>query len=156
MTFRLGVKSNKELVGVHPIGIELVKRSIQLSPVDFAVHDGLRTLREQKNYFDRGVSKTMNSKHLTQEDGFGHAFDLVPYVNRKLRWEWNPIFKIAWAVAQAAKEHRIEIRWGGVWDKPMSDYSRSSESMEEAVSNYCLRHPGPDFIDGPHFELILD
>jgi hypothetical protein len=79
--------------------IAVVKRAIQLSVQDFAVHDGIRTLDEQKNLVQAGASQTLDSRHIT-----GHAVDLVPLINGKLRCEWEPIFRIADAVQQAAKE----------------------------------------------------
>jgi len=155
MSFRLGTGSLEELKGVHPILVGVVKRTIEITTVDFTVHDGLRTRAQQQSYVDRGVSKTMNSKHLPQEDGYGHAVDLVPYIEGKLRWEWKPIFHIACAFDQAATEHNVRIRWGGVWDRIMLDYGGSPEAIEKAVAEYCRRHPGPDFIDGPHYELKM-
>jgi peptidoglycan L-alanyl-D-glutamate endopeptidase CwlK len=81
MAYSLGARSLAELEGVHPKLVEVVKRSIELTTQDFAVHDGLRTIAEQREYVRRGVSKTMNSMHMRQEDGYGHAFDLVPYIS---------------------------------------------------------------------------
>ncbi len=144
----LGKGSLAKLVGVHPDLVKVVKRAIELSPVDFAVHEGLRSLETQKEYVRRGVSKTMESRHLT-----GHAVDLLPYIGGQLRWEWPPLFLIAVAVDRAATELGVIIRWGGVWDKFMTEYGGSAELMKKEVDAYCARHPGPDFIDGPHFEL---
>lgn len=153
MVYSLGEKSYKELVGVHPRLIKVVERAIQLSQQDFSVHDGLRTTDEQKQLVARGASKTMLSKHLPQGDGLGHAVDLVPYINGKLRWEWEPIYVIAEAVYLAAKEYEVDLVWGAVWDRPISAYGGNSEAMRNAVAAYCDRHAGVDFIDGPHYEL---
>lgn len=152
--FTLGTKSRAELQGVHPKLVRVVERSIALTMQDFGVHDGLRTREEQAQLVLKGASKTMNGKHLPQADGFGHAVDLVPYIGGKLRWEWEPIFLIAVAVDQAATELGVRLRWGGVWDRTMDQYGGSPESMRVAVAEYCKRHPGPDFIDGPHYELV--
>lgn len=46
---------------------------------DCAVVDGARTLMEQQKNVAKGVSQTMESKHLPQEDGKAHAADVVPY-----------------------------------------------------------------------------
>jgi peptidoglycan LD-endopeptidase CwlK len=154
MIYTLGNKSRTELFGVHPDLVRVVERAIAITTQDFAVHDGLRTPEGQAQLIASGASHTLKSKHLPQADGFSHAVDLVPYINGKLRWEWSPIFKIAVAVDTAAAELGIELRWGGVWDRRMSDYGGSPEAMNLAVADYCARHPGPDFIDGPHFELI--
>lgn len=149
--FKLGAKSLQRLNGVHPDLVSVVKRAIQLTTVDFSVNEGLRSLEKQKELFASGASKTMNSRHLT-----GHAVDLVPYVGGVLIWEWSLIFSIAVAVDASAAELGVEIRWGGVWDKLMSEYGGSDESMKKEVDLYCKRHPGIDFIDGPHFELSWD
>jgi peptidoglycan L-alanyl-D-glutamate endopeptidase CwlK len=150
MAYKLGQKSLDELVGVHPDLVKVVKRAIELSTVDFAVHEGLRTLATQQSYVKRGVSKTLASKHLKQPDGYGHAVDLVPYVGGKLRWEWPVIYPIAVAMRQASDELNVPLRWGGVWDRKLDDLTTD---MKKEVASYCVRHPGSDFIDGPHFEM---
>jgi peptidoglycan L-alanyl-D-glutamate endopeptidase CwlK len=156
MTHALGAKSLAELEGVHPRLVAMVKRAIELSDQDFSVHDGLRTEVEQREYVRRGVSKTMNSKHMKQADGFGHAVDLVPFINGQLRWEWRPIFVIAAAVCRAANEQGLTLIWGGVWDRKMTELVPTPEGMEKAVNAYVARRRGMGktaFIDGPHFEL---
>lgn len=153
MAFSLGDKSRAELKGVHPKLIAVVQRAIVLSAQDFSVHDGVRTLDQQKALVRSGASKTMNSRHLIRSDGFGHAVDLVPYINGKLRWEWEPIYRIALAVRQAAVELGVDLVWGGVWDRKVSELPATVDGIRAAVAAYCARHPGPDFIDGPHFEM---
>jgi peptidoglycan L-alanyl-D-glutamate endopeptidase CwlK len=153
MAYALGKKSTAELQGVHPTLVRIVQRAIVLTVQDFSVHDGVRTLEEQREYVRRGVSKTMNSRHLPQADGHSHAVDLVPYINGQLRWEWGPIYNIAHAVDQAATELGVKLRWGAVWDRTMDQYGGSAAALKAEVEAYCRRHPGPDFIDGPHFEL---
>lgn len=154
MPYRLGTSSLKNLDDVHPALVEVVKRAIQVTKQDFGVHDGARTLEEQREYVKRGVSKTMNSRHLVQKDGLGHAVDLVPYINGKLRWELDACFPIAVAMGRAAAEREVELVWGCVWDRRMSSYDCGSvEGLRKAVEAYKKRHAGSDFLDGPHFEL---
>jgi peptidoglycan L-alanyl-D-glutamate endopeptidase CwlK len=103
-----------------------------------------------------GVSKTMNSKHLPQPDGWGYAVDLVPYINGKLRWEMRPIYIIAEAVHEAATARGVALRWGAVWDTPFLELDRAN--LEAAVQEYIARRQAAGkkaFIDGPHFELVL-
>jgi peptidoglycan L-alanyl-D-glutamate endopeptidase CwlK len=140
MTFSLGRKSLAELQGVHPDMVAVVRRAIRLTTQDFAVHDGIRTIQEQREYVRRGASKTMNSKHLTQKDGYGHAVDLVPYINGQLRWEWRPIYAIAEAMRTAAGELGVVIHWGG-----FKGFARLTGTTGRIVT-----HTG---WDGPHFEL---
>lgn len=148
MTFSLGRSSLNELRGVNPALVAVVQRAIQISVQDFAVHDGTRTLAEQQKNVAAGVAQTMDSRHLT-----GHAVDLVPYVNGKLRWEWPPIYVIADAVRIAARELQTPIRWGGAWDV---DFTTSDASPEDLVHDYVARRKRQGlraFIDGPHYEL---
>lgn len=146
--FKLGPASLKELNGVHPDLVAVATRAIEITVQDFAVHDGIRTLAEQKKLVAAGASQTLDSRHIS-----GHAVDLVPYINGKLRWEWDPIYMIADAVRIAARELNIPIRWGGAWDV---DFTQSTESAEDLVSQYVARRKANGlraFIDGPHFEL---
>lgn len=156
MTYSLGKASLAELEGVHPKLVAVVKRAIKLTAQDFSVHDGLRTLAEQKRYVATGVSQTLNSMHRTQADGFGHAVDLVPYINGKLRWEWEPIYVIAAAVWQAAKDEGVALRWGGCWQNLDTIKTGTPGAMKAAVEAYgaARRKAGKKaFTDGPHFEL---
>lgn len=148
MAFTLGDKSLKELDRVHPDLVAVVKRAIQLTVQDFAVHDGIRSVEEQKQLVAAGASQTLDSRHVT-----GHAVDLVPFINGKLRWEWGPIYRIADAVRLAARELGIPIRWGGAWDVAFTD---STEPTEDLVADYSARRHKAGkkaFLDGPHFEL---
>lgn len=154
MIYQLGKASLAELEGVHPAAAAIPKRAIQLTTQDFSVHDGLRTLAEQKEYVRRGVSWTMNSLHLKQPDGWGHAFDLVPWINGQLRWEWGPIYVIAKAVHQAAVEQHTRLIWGGVWDRIFNDLDPNQ--LEKEVEAYVARRKQigkKAAIDGPHWQL---
>lgn len=148
MTYALGAGSLRELVGVHPDLVRVVKRAIQLTTQDFTVHDGLRTEAEQRKLVHAGASQTMDSRHRT-----GHAVDLVPYINGKLRWEWEPIHVIAEAMRSAALDEHVPLVWGGAWDKI---FSETLENPRQLIADYTARRraKGRDvFLDGPHFEL---
>lgn len=149
--YKLGNKSKSELNGVHADLVRVVERAIVLTVQDFAVHDGIRTLAEQQKLVASGASQTLDSRHIT-----GHAVDLVPVINGKLRWEWPPIYQIADAVRLAARELGVPIRWGGCWDVLLTD---SDDSPEDLVQDYTARRRQAGkkaFIDGPHFELPKD
>lgn len=166
MTYALGAGSRKEMSGVHPALSAIIEEAIALTEQDFTVHDGLRSEAEQRGYVRRGVSKTMDSKHMKQVDGFSHAFDLVPYINGKLRWEWKPIFVIAAAVREAldkvntaraaSGKNPVKVIWGGVWDRDFASIPADPKEMEKAVNSYVARRRAlgkTAFIDGPHWEL---
>lgn len=150
MSFTFGTRSEGELVGVHPKLVGVVRRALEVTQIDFAVIDGLRTVEQQNEYVRTGASKTMASKHLPQHDGYSHAVDLVPCVFGKPRWELPLCFQVALAVKQAAVEQGIPITWGACWDKRLNELA---PNLARAVEDYKLRHAGADFIDAPHFQL---
>ena len=163
MTYSLGAKSQANLVGVHPVLISVIHRAITITEQDFGLNEGCRTITRQRALVLSGASHTMDSMHiphldrLTPSSGgvYGHAADLVPYIDGTLRWEWGPIYRIAAAMSKAAHEQRIadKLCWGGAWGIPMSAYPGDWQTMARAVREYQARHPGPDFIDGPHFQI---
>jgi len=152
LAYKLGKGSLRELTGVHPQLVAVFKCAITITEQDFTIHDGMRTRAEQQEYVRTGVSQTMNSKHLPQEDGFGHAGDLVPYINRRLRWEWPPIFLIAVAVRTAAQSLQVPVVWGGCW-KRLDNCETSPEVMVAEYIALKQRQGRLPFPDGPHYEL---
>ena len=106
----LSRKSLDRLAGVHPDLVRIVKRAIEITTVDFAVLEGVRSKARQEQLVKAGASQTMNSRHLT-----GHAVDLGAYVSGSVRWDWPLYYKIADAVKQAAAELGVPIEWGGDW-----------------------------------------
>lgn len=155
MSFQFGQKSIAELSGVHPDLIAVVQLALSLSEVDFAVHDGARSEAEQREYVRTGASKTMQSLHLPQRDGYAHAVDLVPYINGKLRWEWNPIYFVAAAMRRAAQELHAHIVWGGCWDQELNSTSDTPEAMRHGYEERRAAIGKRAFVDGPHFEIHL-
>lgn len=147
--FKLSLRSKSRLRGVDPKLVAVVKRAIEITKVDFGVTEGLRTLETQKKYVAQGKSKTMDSKHIR-----GRAVDLVAFVEGKVSWELNLYDNIADAMAQAAKELGVPLRWGAAWNIP--DITRWEGTMEEAMNHYIdtrRRQGKRPFIDGPHFEI---
>jgi peptidoglycan L-alanyl-D-glutamate endopeptidase CwlK len=162
MPFILGPQSRRELTGVHPRLVGVVERAAELCEVVFGAHDGLRTPEEQAEYVRAEVSDTLNSKHLPQADGFGHAVDLVPFINGKYRWEWPPIYRIALAVHRASIELRTPLIWGAVWDRRFDQLGAGDGTLEDDVEAYAARKRAADiaagkkprvFLDGPHYQL---
>ncbi len=112
MTFKLGRASLDRLAGVHPDLIRVVKRAIALTPVDFRVTEGRRSIKRQAELVKAGASKTMNSRHLT-----GHAVDVVALIDGAVRWDWPLYDRIAKAFKAAAKAEGVPLDWGGDWPK---------------------------------------
>ena len=110
MTFKLSDKSLRRLEGVHPDLVKVVKRAIEITPVDFVVVEGLRTKSRQAYLLDAGKSRTMNSYHLT-----GHAVDIAPIVDGKVSWDWKYFHPMVAAMKQAARELDVKITAGADW-----------------------------------------
>lgn len=111
MGFKLGSGSRAKLFGVKPPLKRIVARAIEITEVDFAVIEGMRTQERQQVLFDDGKSQTLNSRHLT-----GDAVDLGAWVDGKVSWEWELYEVIAKAMKAAAEELDFEITWGGDWN----------------------------------------
>ena len=124
--FMLDSRSERNLQGVHPALVTVVRRAHEIvedrdDGLGFVVTEGLRTHDRQVELVRVGASQTLASKHLT-----GHAVDLAATVESSVRWDW-PLYKaLADAMKAAAKEAGVQITWGGDWK---------------------------GFPDGPHFEL---
>lgn len=108
--YKLGERSLKNINGVNPNLIKVVKRAIEITQIDFAVTEGLRNEKRQKHLVKIGASQTLISKHLT-----GDAVDLVAYDEGSFSWDWPLYHKIAEAMKQAAYELDVAIVWGGDW-----------------------------------------
>jgi len=119
-------KSLERLKGLHPDMIKVAMRAIQITSIDFGISQGVRTVEQQAALYAQGrngnpgpiVTWTMESKHLVQADGYGHAFDVVAYVDGKVSWKEEYYDKIAKAVLTAARELNVKIKWGGEWKTP--------------------------------------
>jgi hypothetical protein len=106
----LTAKSEKNLTGVHPDLVRVMRLALRYSLVPFAITEGLRTLARQRELLRDGKSQTLKSRHLT-----GHAVDVVAMPASVVSWEWDDYAQIAVAVRRAAQECDINIEWGGEW-----------------------------------------
>jgi len=150
MSFQLSSRSLSKLEGVNEDLVEVVKDAISLTKVDFGVTYGLRTLEEQKRLVAEGRSQTMKSKHLE-----GRAVDLVAYFGSDISWELNVYDDICDAMAEAARNQGVAIKWGAAWSE--GDIREYAGTAEEAMNAYIdlRRSQGRrPFIDAPHFEMM--
>lgn len=126
MTFQLSSRSLSRLEGVHPDLVKVIERAIELTPYDFGVLEGVRTIETQREYYRKGKSQTLDSQHLPQADAFGHAVDLYVLVNGEVTWEHKYFRKVVQAVFTAAIELGVQVSAGALWR---------------------------DFLDSPHIQL---
>lgn len=108
--YKLSKKSLSKLDGVDGDLVRVVKRAIQITEVDFSVLEGLRTKDRQKELFESGASRTMQSRHI-----IGEAVDLGAYISGGISWDWKYYEQIAKAMKDAADELGVIITWGGDW-----------------------------------------
>ena len=118
------------LEGVHPDLVGIVARAADLSPIPSRVFEGARTVERQRTYVRRGVSRTMNSRHIAGANGVCHAVDLVLAfdvdgdgdIDGADHWAapgsaqgadaWR---RLETAVKAAARELGVPVEWGGDW-----------------------------------------
>lgn len=149
--FKLSARSLAKLDGVHPNLVRVVKRAIELTKIDFAVTEGLRTPERQREMYEKGASQIKEGgTHVA-----GRAVDLAAFVGDRISWELRLYDDIADAMKAAALEVNVGLRWGAAWNVP--DIRHWNGTMESAMMYYVdtRRKMGQrPFIDGPHFELI--
>lgn len=99
---------------VNPALVDVCQTALEYGVMDFTVIEGLRSYERQQMLFNNGKSKTMNSKHLMQDDGFSHAVDIVPW---PIDWKDTGRFYILNGIMRAAAaELGVTIRTGADWD----------------------------------------
>lgn len=137
--FSFGERSLKNMEGVHPKLVRVLKLAITKSKVDFMVIEGVRSLERQKQLYAQGrtapgkiVTWTLNSNHFKKGDGFGHAVDILP-----APYDWKdpaPFDEVYRAMMGASSELGVPIRSGMDWDR--------DGKLREAKET-----------DSPHYEL---
>jgi len=129
--YRYGKTSKARLKTCHPDVVKICNNLIKI--MDVTVLEGVRSKDAQKEYVRTGRSKTLNSKHLKQSDGFSHAVDLAPF---PIDWaDKDRFIYMQGMVRGIASQLNIKIRSGIDWD----------------VDGHIKDHT---FFDGPHFELV--
>lgn len=120
-------KSLAQLGTCHPDLQRLFAAVVQ--HYDCVVLEGQRSVAQQEENVRRGVSKTMDSRHL---DAPANAVDVAPYPV-----DWNDtkrFYHFGGFVLGVAATMGLKIRWGGDWD---GDQTFTDQT----------------FHDLPHFEL---
>lgn len=133
MSYKYSAKSLEKLNTCHPDLQKLFKEAIKY--VDITIIEGVRTKERQEELVETGKSKTLDSKHLKQSDGFSYAVDAMP---TPIEWEnWQKNYLFAGFIKGLACSMGIKIRMGADWD---GDFDTKDQK----------------FHDLPHFELIIE
>ncbi len=136
MTFKLGNSSRAKLVTCHPTLQEIVEEAIAVTPYDFTVLEGNRSVELQMEAFRSGKSHIdgvtkLGNHNLTP----ARAVDLAPW---PIDWDNLKRFHIlAGIIMGVAGSMNVTLRWGGDWD---GDGDFTDQSLH----------------DLPHFELLKE
>lgn len=135
--FRFSKKSLAQLDTVDPRLKALAIQVLSVSPIDFTIVQGRRTVAQSAQNIKNGtsfLSDPSKSKHVT-----GEAIDFAPYVNGKLDWDDREKF---WTIAklfkQEAEKMGIKVRLGADWN--------GNGSYKDEVTRGVF--------DGGHIELV--
>ena len=128
MTFALSQRSINNLVGVDKRLVQVVHLAIELTKVDFAVIEGVRTPQRQRELFDKGASQVREGGTHVQ----GRAVDLMAYIDDRASWELNLYDDIADAMKAAAIEFDVPLRWGAAWT--VKDIRKWQGTMASAMN----------------------
>ena len=129
--YKFSQSSVDKLNTCHP-DIKLIC-GVLIQIMDVTIIEGVRTPERQAQLVAKGLSKTLDSKHLVQPDGLSHAVDVAPF---PIDWNDRERFVHMQGMIKAiAHMLGIKIRSGLDWD----------------MDNDLKEHK---FSDSPHFELI--
>ena len=137
--YKFGEKSKEQLITARVDLRRVVRRALTITDVDFSVIEGVRSQEQQRINIEKGVSWTMNSKHLADASGMSRAVDLYPWVNEDTCHEDNSYRKLARAMFQAASIEGVTLRWGGFWtsyvDSPHWEVVGGEETMKKVLED---------------------
>ena len=116
--YSLGTRSLANLKGVHPDLAEVISTAIITSPYDFTVTEGVRSAARQRELYNARprVTKTLNSKHLLQADGTGHAVDLYVFDPSQPNGADERVAtyrRLNDHIQEVARRLGISVTWGG-------------------------------------------
>lgn len=155
MNFRLGTISQSRLIDVQVDLARCVRKAIELTEQDFQVFEGLRELDRQRELVARGASRTLDSYHLRDGHGVGHAVDLVPFIGGKVQWQDEPCLAVTRAMHRAAKMFGVPVTWGAVWDLELTKLN--ADDLDGEIDSYVARHVKDHgrkpLVDRPHFQV---
>lgn len=103
-------RSLDKLKGVDASLVKVMTKTLQQSPIDFCITQGLRTTQEEEEYVKEGKSCTMHSKHLT-----GKAVDIACIVGGKVTWDMRFYKEVADIAKSTAEGIGVKLTWGGDW-----------------------------------------
>jgi hypothetical protein len=151
MTFKFSKSSLFNLATVDERLQTLAKEVLKISPVDFAITSGFRTLEKQQLLFKQKKSKCDGIKNKSKHQE-GKAIDICPVIDGKLNYspegEYDLFFILGlfylkarelsdkYKTSGGSEGLNIKLRLGAFWD-----YSSIKTNFQEG------------FMDGYHMEI---
>lgn len=142
--YKFSINSKRELNTCHKDIRTVFNKAITLSDIDFGISEGHRSKERQQELYAQG--RTKPGRIVTYVDGIkimskhnyypSMAVDIFAWVDNRVSYEVKDLAYIAGVILSVAKEMRVNMRWGGNWD-------RDGVIIDDQR-----------FIDLPHFELI--
>lgn len=119
--FQFGTRSRGNLGSCHPRLIDVAEAALRVSPYDFSIIEGHRSLERQAALYRAGKSQIDGiSRKGNHNYSPSRAFDFLPYpsnVNGVPTWEDHQRFcVIAGVIIATGNRLGIPLRWGGDWD----------------------------------------
>jgi peptidoglycan L-alanyl-D-glutamate endopeptidase CwlK len=114
---KLSAADEAKLKKVHPDLVKVIRKAATMTTVPFKIMETARSVEQQRINIKKGVSWTMNSRHIVSKDGLCRAADIVPLVDGKVSWSWPVYHKLAPIMKAAAKAVGVPVAWGGDWQK---------------------------------------
>ena len=139
--YRLGNRSRKNMIGLHPVIAFAVEMAIKRTEQDFGIlnRGGVRTDAEQAAMYAQGRT-TEGSKITWTKDSYhqyGLAVDLVAYNNGKFNWKTKNYTEITKAMKSVIKEYDLPIEHGyDLWKKDLPHYQMSGFKPYYDIRNY--------------------
>lgn len=125
MVYSFGNRSKTNLETCHPDLQKIAWEALKHTMVDFGIHEGHRSIEDQKKAFDAGHSTLDGYNKKSKHNEYpSMAFDFHAYVpgHPELTWDEAHIVHIATVIIETARQLREKglishyVRWGGNWD----------------------------------------
>ena len=121
--YHFGEASLAKLHTCSPLLVNVARRAISITPVDFTIVWGYRGEAEQNALEASGAShkRYPESKHNRRTNGNpdSWALDFAPWVDGRIYWGDTHMFALVAGVilsCAAGRPQPVELRWGGDWD----------------------------------------
>ena len=167
--FHFGHSSSLQLETLHPDLRRVLERAVEI--FDFTITEGRRSIDTQIGYLRRGVTRTIDSRHIPRDDdghytpdGLAEAADLTPYqpginpwpqrgdppeVVRKKARRFYFLQGVLWAVAA---ELGVDVRLGVDWDTDLDFFDQSFDDL----GHIELRRPRAPLVIPPELRDDVD